>query len=122
LIGGSGERKTLRLVAQYADACNVFDLPNSEFRDNIEQKLRVLRGHCDQAGRDYDQIEKTATSTFDLGEDRRAGLADLVRHLGELAAAGIDHVLLSPRRAWDEATLDAIVSVLPDVHAISPGT
>lgn len=60
LIGGGGERKTLRLVARYADACNLFPGPD------IEHKLDVLRGHCDAEGRDYDTIEKTSVGGFDL--------------------------------------------------------
>ena len=93
LIGGSGERKTLRLVARYADACNLFDLPGSQFRDNIAHKLGVLRRHC-------------------------ADAAALLAHLRELAAAGIDHALVTPGQAWDEAALDAVLAILPDVHAI----
>ena len=120
LIGGSGERKTLRLVAQYADACNLFDVQNSQFRDDLEHKLTVLRGHCARADRDFAAIEKTVTTSFDLGEDRKAGAAALLGHLHELAAAGIDHVLASPRSSWDEATFEAIASILPDVHAIEP--
>lgn len=54
LIGGGGEKKTLRLVAKYADACNLFGGP-----DEIAHKLDVLRRHCDDVGRDYDEIEKT---------------------------------------------------------------
>ena len=54
MIGGSGEKKTLRMVAQYADACNI------SFSDQSARKLDVLRGHCDAVGRDYDEIEKTA--------------------------------------------------------------
>jgi F420-dependent oxidoreductase-like protein len=61
LIGGAGERKTLRLVAQYADACNIFDTPE------LAHKLQVLREHCERLGRDYDEIEKTAQLRFDLG-------------------------------------------------------
>src|SRR4029079_17548860 len=56
LIGGMGERKTLRLVAQYADACNLF---NEFGTEGIAHKLEVLRGHCDAVGRDYDAIRKT---------------------------------------------------------------
>ena len=56
LIGGSGEKKTLRLVAQYADACNLF----TSSPDEIAHKLDVLRRHCDDVGRDYDTIQKTA--------------------------------------------------------------
>jgi F420-dependent oxidoreductase-like protein len=121
LIGGSGEGKTLRLVAQYADACNLFDLPTPEFRDNIVRKLDVLRGHCARAGRDFAAIEKTVTSSFDFGEDPKAGAAAFLAHLRELAAAGIDHALVSPRQAWDEATLEAVAAILPEVHAIEPG-
>ena len=120
LIGGSGERKTLRLVARYGDACNLFDLPGTGFRDNLGRKLDVLRRHCAEAGRDYAEISKTVASVADLGEDRQAGLAALTGHIRELAALGLDHVLLSPARAWDEATLEAIASVLPELHAIRP--
>jgi F420-dependent oxidoreductase-like protein len=55
LIGGSGEKKTLRLVARYADACNLFGADLGE----LERKLEILRRHCDEVGRDYDAIEKT---------------------------------------------------------------
>ena len=120
LIGGSGEGKTLRLVARYADACNLFDVPGSQFRDNIAHKLDVLRQHCAREGRDFAAIEKTIATNFDLGEDPKAGAAELLIHLRELAAAGIDHVLFSPRRSWDEATFDAVASILPEVHAIEP--
>ncbi len=122
LIGGSGERKTLRLVAQYADACNLFDVQNSEFRDDLEHKLNVLRRHCDLLGRDFATIEKTVTSSFDLGEDPKAGAAALLAHLRELAEVGIDHALASPGSSWDEATFEAIASILPEVHAIEPKT
>ena len=120
LIGGSGEQKTLRLVARYGDACNLFDMRNTSFDDDLEHKLRVLRQHCAEAGRASAEISKTVTTAFDLGEDRQAGLTDLLDHVRELAALGIDHVLLSPRRSWDQATLDAIVSILPAIHALEP--
>ena len=65
LIGGGGEKKTLRLVAQYADSCNIaFYNP-----DEAAHKLEVLRGHCADVGRNYDEIEKTAQTRFDLGEN-----------------------------------------------------
>ena len=62
LIGGAGEKKTLRLVARYAQACNVAGGPDTA------DKLAVLREHCDREGRDYDEIQKTAVLHFDLGE------------------------------------------------------
>lgn len=82
LIGGSGERKTLRLVAQYADACNIFDSPE------LAHKLQVLREHCDRLGRDYDEIEKTAQVRFDLGPNGER-VEQTIEHLHELADLGI---------------------------------
>lgn len=122
LIGGSGERKTLRLVARYGDACNLFDLPGTGFQDNLAHKLDVLRAHCREVGRDYDEIEKTTATPLDLGEDREAGLKALLEHLRALAAVGIDHVVLGPRGPWDEATLEAVASILPEAHALATRT
>jgi alkanesulfonate monooxygenase SsuD/methylene tetrahydromethanopterin reductase-like flavin-dependent oxidoreductase (luciferase family) len=121
LIGGGGERKTLRLVARYGDACSLFDRPGSNgpgFRDELTHKLDVLRGHCADIGRDYSEIEKTVASTVDLGPDPRAGVAAMVSHLRDLAAVGLDHVLVTLPRAWDQSTLEAIASVLPEIHAM----
>ncbi|MGH3105696.1 MAG: LLM class flavin-dependent oxidoreductase [Rubrobacteraceae bacterium] len=64
MIGGMGERRTLRLVAQYADACNLFAYGGV---DLIRHKLGVLRGHCEDVGRDYEEIERTALGTVNLG-------------------------------------------------------
>jgi F420-dependent oxidoreductase-like protein len=80
LIGGSGERKTLRLVAKYAQACNLF------FSPDLKHKLDVLREHCDREGRDYDEIEKTVNFPFDVGGG--ANVNAIVDQLGELAAMG----------------------------------
>jgi F420-dependent oxidoreductase-like protein len=120
LIGGSGEGKTLRLVAQYADACNLFDVQGSEFRDNLGHKLTVLKDHCERLGRDFGTIEKTVSTSFDLGDDPKAGAAALLAHLRELAAAGIGHALVSPRRSWDEASFEAVAATLPEIHEIEP--
>jgi hypothetical protein len=80
----------------------------------------VLGQHCAREGRDFAAIEKTVASNLDLGEDPKAGAAALLAHLRELAAAGIEHVLFSPSRSWDEASFDAIAAILPEVHAIEP--
>ena len=63
LIGGSGEKKTLRLVAKYAQACNLFGTPE------VKHKLEVLRGHCEREGRNYNDIEKTVMTSLDPGEN-----------------------------------------------------
>src|SRR5262249_45366765 len=65
MIGGGGERKTLRLVARYAQACNLFPGPE------LARKLDVLRAHCDAEGRDYDEITKTVYFIFDPGRRAR---------------------------------------------------
>jgi F420-dependent oxidoreductase-like protein len=85
LIGGSGERRTLRLVARYADACNLFAGPD------LERKLAVLRRHCDELGRDYDAIEKTVLMPLDPGPGGR-GADRLVATLTQLGRMGIDTV------------------------------
>jgi alkanesulfonate monooxygenase len=85
LIGGSGEKKTLRLVAQYAQACNLFGGPE------LEHKLDVLRGHCEAVGRDYDEIEKTVMFPVDPGPNGE-NVDDLLEQLRSFAALGIAHV------------------------------
>ena len=85
LIGGGGERKTLRLVAQYAEACNLFAGPD------LEHKLDVLRGHCEAVGRDYDEIEKTVMVPLDPGPNGEK-VDDLLAELRRLAGLGFTHV------------------------------
>jgi len=82
LIGGGGERKTLRLVARYADACNLFPGPQ------LPHKLQVLRQHCEAEGRDYDAIEKTALFGFDVGEGG-SKVGKLIGQLRWLAGMGV---------------------------------
>lgn len=86
LIAGSGEQKTLRLVARYADACNLRPGPQ------ISQKLEVLRKHCEAEGRDYSAIEKTCMFAFDVGEDG-SQVDTLIGQLRWLASMGIETVL-----------------------------
>jgi alkanesulfonate monooxygenase SsuD/methylene tetrahydromethanopterin reductase-like flavin-dependent oxidoreductase (luciferase family) len=85
LLGGGGE-KTLRLVARYADACNIPPSPD------IPQKLETLRRFCDEEGRDYDAIEKTCPFRFDVGEDG-AKVGELLGQLRWLAGMGIQAVM-----------------------------
>jgi len=82
MIGGGGEKKTLRLVAKYAQACNLFGGPE------LGHKLDVLREHCEREGRDYDEIEKTAYFQFDVGE-KGEKTAETIDALGQLSEQGI---------------------------------
>ncbi|SDT62290.1 LLM class F420-dependent oxidoreductase [Jiangella sp. DSM 45060] len=83
MIGGGGEKKTLRLVAQYADSCNLFQGPQ------LLHKLDVLRRHCDDVGRDYDDITKTVYHVLDVGENGER-TQQLIDELGQLADHGFD--------------------------------
>src|SRR6516162_5871296 len=122
LVAGGGERKTLRFVARYADACHLLDMPGTGYGHDLRHKLDVLRTHCAAAGRDYAEIEKTVGTGFDPGDDPGKGLEDLLGHLRELAGLGIDHVMLSPRGLWTEQNLAAVASILPEVHEIGVDT
>jgi F420-dependent oxidoreductase-like protein len=102
LVGGMGERKTLRLVAQYADACNLFDVPDGG--KTIRHKLDVLARHCDELDRDPAGISKTLSSRLAPGESAEA----FAERCGGLADLGIDHVVLITTGPWTDADLDTI--------------
>ncbi|HLW48336.1 MAG TPA: LLM class F420-dependent oxidoreductase [bacterium] len=90
LIGGSGERKTLRLVARYADACNINGRLPAE---QLAHKLDVLRGHCAEAGRPYDAIEKTVYARVRIGEDGAVAASDILAYCRAMAALGFDTLI-----------------------------
>ncbi len=100
MIGGMGEKQTLRLVAQYGDACNLFARMGS---DTIRQKLDVLRAHCDRLGRDYNEIEKTTLSTVHIASGQMSA-EDVIAECQSLAALGIQHCIFN----------------MPNVHEITP--
>jgi len=100
MIGGGGERKTLRLVAQYADATNVFGGP-----EQIHHKYEVLREHCESIGRNPDEIERSTLQSINLG---RHSASEIVDWFGELADAGAQTVIASVAAISDPAQLDAV--------------
>ncbi|WP_323096072.1 LLM class F420-dependent oxidoreductase [Intrasporangium sp. YIM S08009] len=106
LIGGGGEKKTLRMVAQYAQACNLFDSPD------LAHKLDVLKRHCDDLGRDYDEIAKTVMGPVNPGPNGENVDATL-EHLADLAALGVSHlhmrVLDGSRTDWLELVGERII-------------
>ncbi len=115
LVGGGGEQRTLRLVARYADACNVFGAP-----EQVAHKYEVLRRHCETEGRDYGSIERTNLTWVSLTPDGRSGSmtpSALVDRLGGWAEAGSMHTIFSVRIVWDTAKLELIGrDVLPQVR------
>ena len=94
LVGGGGERKTLRLVAQYADACNLFESGIA----SVQHKLDVLQSHCADVGRPYPEIEKTTLGVLSLSADGAAeslSVEAAVDRFGQLAELGIDEAIVS---------------------------
>jgi F420-dependent oxidoreductase-like protein len=110
LIGGTGEKKTLKLVAQYADACNLFGRIGLE---EIARKLDILKTHCDQVGRNYEEIEKTALDSFDGMSSK-----EMINKCRELNQAGIQHLIVNTRDVIViKKTLETIgKEVIPAVH------
>jgi F420-dependent oxidoreductase-like protein len=109
MIGGGGERKTLRLVAQYADACNVFGGP-----ERIAHKYEVLREHCERLGRPHDEIERSTLQSVDV---HAQSSDELVERLGGLGAAGAQHILISVRGVSDVSKLERLgAEVLPQLR------
>ena len=103
LVGGGGERKTLRLVAQYADACNLFGRDPQVVRD----KLTVLREHCERLGRPYEEIERTVLTSVDLDAESPD---EVVERFGILAEAGAQHLIFSVRGVADTTRLERIAA------------
>jgi F420-dependent oxidoreductase-like protein len=111
MIGGGGERKTLRLVAQYADATNVFGGPAA-----IHHKYEVLREHCATIGRDPDEIERSTLQTINLAAESPAQIVD---RFGELADAGAQHVIFGLHHVDDPANLESLGrAVLPELRKL----
>ncbi|MBL8063720.1 MAG: TIGR03560 family F420-dependent LLM class oxidoreductase [Anaerolineales bacterium] len=99
MIGGTGPNKTLRMVAQYADACNIGDWVGKE---NMQNALDSLKRHCETLGRDYDSIEKTSLCTVNLSAKDK--VSSVMSRIKELSAMGFTHVIFN----------------MPDVYSITP--
>ena len=124
MIGGGGERKTLRLVAQYADASNMFGGP-----DQLLPKYRILAEHCAAVGRNFSEIERSNLQGVGIGTAGAWGQAEespdaIVERFGRLAEAGVQHVIVNFAEANDPALIELLGSkVLPqlrDVEAADP--
>jgi F420-dependent oxidoreductase-like protein len=100
MIGGMGEKKTLKLVAQYADACNIFSRMGA---DTVAHKFDVLKGHCDDVGRDYDEVERTALGSIHIAPGEMAA-GDVIKICQDLAQVGVQHLIFN----------------MPNVEALTP--
>jgi F420-dependent oxidoreductase-like protein len=116
MIGGGGEKRTLRLVAQYGDACNVFGSPEA-----IARKYRILDQHCAAVGRDPADIERSTLQSVNLSRDggRRAETpAQLVDRFGDLADAGAEHIIFNVPEIHDPERMAALAAVMPQLKAL----
>lgn len=119
LIGGGGEKKTLRLVAKYADACNLFGRVGPE---ELGRKLDILRGHCEAEDRPYEEIEKTTLDHMHLtrdGRDNSLTPAAAIEYCAGLAKMGIDQAIFSFRNVADLEPFDLLATeIVPAVEQL----
>ena len=112
LVGGRGEKKTLLLVAKYADACNIFA---REGEDMLRHKLDVLKSHCDKVGRNYDEIEKTCLDTVNLSSGNMTP-RQLIDHCRKLSEIGFQHLIVNMPNVAEIKPLEIIgKEVIPQV-------
>jgi alkanesulfonate monooxygenase SsuD/methylene tetrahydromethanopterin reductase-like flavin-dependent oxidoreductase (luciferase family) len=118
-IGGGGERKTLRLVARYGDACNLFADPPS-----LPHKLDVLRAHCEAEGRPYGEIEKTTLERLTLSRTAAPGAYtpnQSIEHFQQLDELGIDQAVIGLPNVLDDRVFDLLGSeIVPAVKKLVP--
>jgi F420-dependent oxidoreductase-like protein len=113
LIGGGGEQKTLRLVARYADATNIFGGP-----EQLKHKFAVLRQRCDEEKRPFEQIERTNLQTVDVGQESPD---QIVKRFRGLAGVGVQHVIFNLTDVANLSNLETLGrEVLPAVHDLEP--
>jgi F420-dependent oxidoreductase-like protein len=114
MVGGGGEKKTLRLVAQYADACNIFGR-DPEF---VRAKFVILREHCEAVGRPFEEIERTALVGVDLSAQSTGQVVD---HFGGLVEAGVQHIIMGVAKVDQVDQLDVLAKdVFPQVKERTP--
>jgi F420-dependent oxidoreductase-like protein len=115
MVGGSGERKTLRFVARYGDACNLFPTPE------LPHKLDVLKAHCEAEGRAYEEIEKTVLTNLNMekADEHGTPVERAIPRLGEFAALGIDQVILALPDVYDPHAFDIFEQVVPETMGMA---
>ncbi|TME00397.1 MAG: LLM class F420-dependent oxidoreductase [Chloroflexi bacterium] len=118
LVGGGGEKRTLRLVAKYADACNLFAFDPAA----LDHKLRVLRGHCEAVGRPFEEIERTSLGTLHMTRDGRGKSktpGQAIHYFERLAERGIDQAIISMPNAHEPEPFELLArDVIPAVEKL----
>jgi F420-dependent oxidoreductase-like protein len=112
LIGGMGEKTTLRLVARYANACNLGDIPDGG--RTVTHKLDVLARHCEAIGRPYDEIEKTLSTRLETGESAE----HFTERCAALATLGIEHVVVITAGPWRDDAVATLAAAVPAVRQL----
>jgi F420-dependent oxidoreductase-like protein len=114
LIGGTGEKRTLRLVAEYADACNLYDIPDGG--PMIQRQLDVLAHHCADVGRPEQEIERTVTTALEPGES----VDQFVSRCTALGELGLQHVVVITRgRPWSAEDLDSVAGAADQLAGLA---
>ena len=131
MIGGTGEQKTFRLIAQYADACNIFTWRGV---DSVRQKYDALRERCEEAGRPYTEIEKTTLSELNVTRDGKVpedihrtpdewptmSPSEAIDWFHKLAEIGTDHAIFNSTTCHIPGALDVLAEeVIPAVHKMT---
>ena len=118
LVGGGGEKRTLRLVAKYADACNLFAFDPKV----IDHKLRVLREHCEAVGRPFEEIERTSLGNLHItrdGRDRTKTPGQAIHYFERLAQRGIDQAIVSMPNVHEPEPFELLArDVIPAVEKL----
>jgi F420-dependent oxidoreductase-like protein len=118
MIGGVGEKRTLPLVAKYADACNLYAFENL---DLLRAKLDVLRRHCDTIGRPFEEIERTAIGAIDLRHGAM-NAREAIEYCRRVSDAGIQHFIVSLPGDYELKPIEVMgKEVIPAVAALDPG-
>jgi alkanesulfonate monooxygenase SsuD/methylene tetrahydromethanopterin reductase-like flavin-dependent oxidoreductase (luciferase family) len=113
MVGGAGERKTLRLVAKHAEACNLLANPKAG-ADAVARKLEVLRAHCEREGTDYDAIAKTVLWSPDLDPADGVGFAGQMQAYADVGVSEVHVMHLGARPV--EFVRELGRSVVPRIH------
>ncbi len=113
MIGGMGEKKTLRMVAQYAQACNLFEFAGL---DTLKKKLEVLKAHCRELGTDYDAISKTVLGSTSVND--KASADKLLEKLRRLSDLGFDHAIYNLSEPTDPRSIEVFAEhVIPKARS-----